>query len=608
MSPTSPSSPHAAAPLRALFRKLRHRRPRIVAASACSVLNKLFDLAPPALIGAAVDVVVNGERSLIARLGVETPTAQLWALAAATLVIWTFESVFEYLQAILWRNLAQEAQHELRVEAYTHVNRLDMSWFAERSRGGLLAVLNDDVNQLERFLDVGANELLQVFTTVVVVGAVFFGATPALAALAFLPIPVILWGSFRFQARIAPRYAEVRRRVERLSAVLTNNLAAIATIKSFTAEEREVARVAAVSAEYQEANRRAIALSSAFSPLIRMAIVVGFTATLVYGGGLALRGELAVGTYSVLVFLTQRLLWPLTRLGQTFDLYQRAMASTVRVLDLLATPVAARDGAHPLDPRTVRGGLAFRDVTFAYPGRAPVLRGFGLEVAPGQTVALVGPTGAGKTTLLRLLLRFYDPQEGAITLDGHDLRDLRLRDLRRCVALVSQQVFLFPGSVRENIAYGRPDAPDADVEAAARLAEAHGFVRELPEGYATPVGEDGQKLSGGQGQRLSIARAVLLDAPILVLDEATSAVDNETEAAIQRSLARIARDRTTLVIAHRLSTIRHADRIVVLEAGRIVEQGTHEELLALGGAYRKLWDVQTGEAAAPAAGAQGEVE
>ncbi len=595
-APPAPSR-HAAAPLRGLLRKLGHRRRKVVAATGASILNKLFDLAPPALIGAAVDVVVRREESLIADLGIESAEGQLTALAVVTVLIWGLESVFEYLYAVLWRNLAQEAQHDLRLEAYAHIHDLDMAWFAEQSRGGLMAVLNDDVNQLERFLDGGANDLLQVGTTVVAVGLTFFALAPGVAVLAFLPIPLILWGSFLFQARIAPRYARVRQRVGRLNAVLANNLAGIATIKAFTAEEREVERVRAASAEYQQANRRAIALSSAFSPLIRMAIVIGFTATLVYGGHLTLRGDLAVGAYSVLVFLTQRLLWPLTRLGSTFDLYQRAMASTVRVLDLLDTPVVTRDGTERLDPREVRGELAFREVTFAYPDRSPALTAFDLEVRAGETIALVGPTGAGKSTLLRLLLRFHDPQQGAVTLDGRDVRDLRLRDLRRCVGFVSQQVFLFPGTVRENIAYGRPDADQAAVEAAARAAEAHEFIAALPQGYDTLVGEEGQKLSGGQRQRLSIARAVLEDAPLLVLDEATSAVDNETEAAIQRSLARLARGRTTLVVAHRLSTIRHADRIVVLDQGQITEQGTHEELLEQGGAYRRLWDVQTGEAA-----------
>jgi ATP-binding cassette, subfamily B, bacterial len=379
-----------------------------------------------------------------------------------------------------------------------------------------------------------------------------------------------------------------------LNAVLENNLAGIATIKSFVAEDREEQRVEAASQRYREANRSAISLSAAFSPLIRMAIVVGFVATLVYGGWLAVNDQMAVGTYSVLVFLTQRLLWPLTRLGSMFDLYQRAMASTERVLDLLDTPVTLKDGARELVGGA--GDIAWDGVTFAWPERDPVLQDFTLRVPGGATLALVGPTGAGKSTLVRLLLRFHDPQGGRVTLDGVDVRELRLAALRGSIGLVDQHTFLFPGSVRDNIAYGAPEATDAEVRKAAAQAEASGFIEALPQGYETDVGEGGLRLSGGQRQRLSIARALLTRAPILVLDEATSAVDNETEAAIQRSLARISRDHTTIIIAHRLSTIRHADRIVVLEQGRIAEHGTHDVLVAAGGIYARLWAVQTGEA------------
>jgi len=589
-------APSDTAPLKRLWNYARDRRSLIVRASAWSVLNKAMDIAPPFLIGMAIDVVVRQEGSFLADLGITDPRAQLVFLALVSFVVWALESLFEYLLGVDWRNLAQMIQDELRVDTYTHMQHLELGYFEERSSGDLMAVLNDDVNQLERFLDIGANEVIQMLTTVVLIGAAFFIIAPSVAWLAFLPVPFILWGSFRFQRRIEPLYTVVRDEAAGINALLANNLGGIATIKAFTAESREVARVADASDRYRTANREAIRLSSAFSPLIRIAILVGFTATLVWGGFLVLDGSLNVGLYSVMVFLTQRLLWPLTSLGQTFDLYQRAMASTKRIFTVLDTEPRLRDGVAPFVAGGARGDIEFDGIRFGYVPGYPVLQDVSLKIPAGQTTAFVGSTGSGKTTVIKLMLRFYDPDSGTVRFDGVDLRSMRREELRRSIALVSQDVFLFYGTVRENISYGRPDAAFPDVELAARTAEAHEFILELPQGYDTIVGERGQKLSGGQRQRLSIARALLTNSPVLILDEATSAVDNETEAAIQRSLARVADDRTMVVIAHRLSTIRHADRIHVLEDGRIVESGTHDDLVDHDGVYRTLWRVQTGTA------------
>ncbi len=325
-----------------------------------------------------------------------------------------------------------------------------------------------------------------------------------------------------------------------------------------------------------------------------MAILAGFLATFLIGGWMTLDGTLPVGAYGVLVFLTQRLLWPLTSLAETVDLYERAMASSRRILDLIEAPIRIHDHADAVDLDEVEGRIEFRHVDFSYAEGGPVLRDVDLVIAPHQTVGFVGPTGAGKSSLIKLLLRFYDPVQGEILLDGRPLADIRLDSLRRQIGLVSQDVFLFQGSVRENIAYGVPGAGERDVIEAARAAEAMEFIERLPAGLDTVIGERGQKLSGGQRQRLSLARALLKNPPVLILDEATSSVDNETEAAIQRSLGRIVHSRTTIVIAHRLSTIVNADRIFVLDRGRLTESGTHAELISAGGAYAALWDVQTG--------------
>ncbi len=588
--------PQDRAPLSRLWIYAAGYRRRIVLASVWSFLNKAVDLAPPFLIGMAVDVVANGSDSLLGSLGIEDPKTQILVIAALTFVIWSLESIFEYLMGVEWRNLAQSIQHDLRIDTYDHVQGLDVAFFEERTSGDLMAVLNDDVNQLERFLDIGANEVIQLLTTVVLIGAAFFLIAPSVAWLAFLPVPAILWGSLLFQRRIEPRYALVREEAASINSQLANNIGGISTIKAFTAEDREVERITEASSAYREANRAAIKLSSAFTPLIRVAILIGFTATLVWGGFLAIEGTLNIGLYSVMVFLTQRLLWPLTRLGQTVDLYQRAMASTNRILDVLDSKRTIHDGPRPIEHAATRGRIVFTNVGFAYDRGFPVLHGVDLVIEPSETTAFVGSTGSGKTTLVKLLLRFYDCDEGSITLDGVDLRDMAQSDLRTAMALVSQDVFLFHGTVADNIAYGRPDASMDDIVASALLAEAHEFIEALPLGYSTIVGERGQKLSGGQRQRLSIARALLTESPVLILDEATSAVDNETEAAIQRSLARVSHNRTMVVIAHRLSTIRHADRIHVIDGGRVAESGTHEQLIDHEGIYRTLWTVQTGEA------------
>ncbi|TNE81984.1 MAG: ABC transporter ATP-binding protein [Gammaproteobacteria bacterium] len=591
---SNPTSSFAA--LARLLRYARGYRRQIITATTCSVINKLFDIAPEILIGVAIDVVVNQEASFVAGLGFESAQEQITILAVMTFFIWAGESLFEYLFQILWRNLAQRLQADLRQDAYEHAQRLDMSFFEARSSGQLVATMNDDVNQLERFLDGGANAMIQVAVSIVAVGAVFFILSPLVAMLAFTPIPLIVWGAFYFQRKAGPLYADVREKVGDLSSRLANNIGGIATIKSFTAETREAERLKASSEAYVEANQKAIRISSAFIPVIRMAVLAGFLATFTVGGMMALEGTLNVGAYGVLVFLTQRLLWPLTGMAEVIDLFERAMASTRRILDLLAEPVYVHDQEGTALELPVKGDVRFEGVSFHYPSSGAGIRDIDLHIPAGNTLALVGATGSGKSTLIKLMLRFYDPSHGRILIDGLPIRSASLASLRGAIGLVSQDVYLFEGTIRDNLVYGQPDATDEQIIDAAKTAEAWSFIEALTEGLDTPVGERGVRLSGGQRQRLSLARALLKDPPILVLDEATSAVDNETEAAIQRSLKRIGHDRTVIMIAHRLSTIVDADTIAVLEQGKIIESGSHDQLLAEQGAYFAQWKVQTGQA------------
>jgi len=577
-----------------LFSYSQKYRVRLWQASICSVLNKIFDLAPPGLIGIAVDIVIEKENSLLGRWGITDVFWQLMLLCFASVIIWGLESVFEYAYKRMWRNVAQNIQHDLRLDAYSHLQNLELAYFEERSTGGLMSILNDDINQLERFLDTGANEIIQVITTVIFIGFTFLVLEPQTSFWAMLPMPFIVWGSIWFQKLLSPRYSEVRERVGLLNGQLSNNLTGITTIKSFTAEEYEINRIRAESNNYRLSNQRAIKLSAAFVPLIRIIVLSGFVATLLIGGLAVTNGTLAVGSYSVMIFLTQRLLWPLTRLGETLDQYQRAIASIYRVMNLLDTPIEIHPGTIPLEVTTVKGELRLENITFAYQNRLPVIENLSLHIPAGQTIAIVGSTGSGKSSLVKLLLRLYEIHEGKIYLDGLDIQQIKLQDLRKAIGWVSQDVFLFHGTVAENITYGTFDASLSAIIEAAKIAEADDFINKLPQGYDTIVGERGQKLSGGQRQRIAIARAILKNPPILILDEATSAVDNETEAAIQRSLEIITKNRTTIAIAHRLSTIRNADHIYVMEHGKLVEAGKHEELLAKNGIYYGLWRVQSG--------------
>ncbi len=579
--------------LRHLFVYSQQQKTKTKRGIVYSILNKLFDLAPPVLIGIAIDIVVEGNESFLASVGIPDRRRQLVILAILTFIIWGLESLFDYLSAVTWRGISQDIEHNLRTETFENVLSLDMKYFENKSSGRLMAILNDDVNQLERFLDTGANKLLQTATTVIVIGGTFLYISPLIATFAFIPIPIIIFGSFKFTSTIASRYESIRESIETLNSNLSNSISGILNVKSFTRETKELDRIESSSNEVRSANYHAIKLSAAFIPIIRVAILFGFTATLLIGGFLALDGEIKVATYSVLLFITQRLLWPLTELGDTFDLYQRAMASFNRIFSLKNETSDIGNGN--IEFKKLEKNIELRDVSFSYVDNFNVLNNVNLTINAGQTTAIVGSTGSGKSTLIKLLLRLYEINNGSISYDSNSLKEIELSSLREKIGLVSQDVFLFEGTVIENIAYGDLNASESEVWNAAQKSEADEFINNLPEKENTIVGERGQKLSGGQRQRISIARAILKNPEILILDEATSSVDNETEAAIQRSLDILKKDRTVIVIAHRLSTVRNADIIYVLENGSVVESGNHDSLLDIEGVYSKLWSVQTGE-------------
>ena len=568
---------------------------RLCVASFYSIINKLFDLAPEILIGIAVDLVVKKQDSFVASIGFESTQSQIIFLAIATFFIWAFESLFQYLYMISWRGIAQDVEHSIRLDAYRHVQKLDMNWYEEQHLGNITAILNDDVNQLERFLDSGANDIIQIIVSSLAVGAIFFYISPIIGCISLLPVPIILFIAFMFQKSLSPKYRDVRNYAGRLSSTIFNNLLGIQTIKSFNKEETENKRIEQISSSYQNKNKIAIKVSSAFVPIVRMGVLSGFLGTMIIGGFKALNSEIAVGSFSVLVFLTQRFLWPFTRLGEMVDQFERAMASTYRILSLLKTPFNITENQDAEILKSYDVPITFNHVDFKYEKSDYIFKNLNLNIKPNEFTGIVGTTGAGKTTLAKLLLRFYDPINGKIKIGEHLLSDISISDIRNNIGFVSQEIFLFDGTICDNIIYSKKEFDNDKMIRASKKSQAHEFVSKLPDGYNTFVGERGQKLSVGQKQRIAIARAIYKNPQILIFDEATSSLDNETERLIQNAILEASVGRTTIAIAHRLSTIRNADRIVVINDAKIIEDGTHEELVGINnGYYAKLWRIQTG--------------
>ena len=575
------------------FKYAKKWRVKIYLATLYSVVNKIFDIAPEILLGIAVDVVTSSNDNFLDYFGVHGSEDQVVTLAVLTFGIWAFESIFQYMYMVGWRNIAQSIEHDIRLDLYKNVQSLDMDWFENQKLGNISSIINDDVNQLERFLNNGINQIVQIIVSSILIGGVFFFISPVIAAIILLPIPIIFFISMFFQKNLSPKYLDVRESVGKLNSSIFNNLLGISTIKSFASEDRESHRLKDLSHNYLDKNKRAIKLSSAFVPVVRMGVLSGFLVTMVMGSLMALNKEITPGEFAMLLFLTQRFLWPFTSLGEIVDLFERSMASTKRILDTLDVRAIIKDGINK-DFTNFDESLDFKSIQFYYDKNNIVFDNISFTVERKKITAIVGPTGIGKTSLVKLLLRFYDPQKGEIRIGNEDIKSLELRSLRENIGLVGQDTFLFDGTIQENIMYPDENVDFEKMKKVSELSQSYEFIQDFEKGFETLIGERGVKLSGGQKQRLAIARALYKDPSILVFDEATSSIDNHTESLIQKSMKDICKDRTALIIAHRLSTIRYADNIIVIDNGNIAETGSHEDLVLKNGLYKRLWDIQTG--------------
>lgn len=574
-----------------------------------SMFARILDLLPPLMLAVAIDAIFSAgtyaEQFPIFFLPSAwipvTRSGQFWFTIGIIASAFIFGAGFHWLRNWGFNAFAQNIQHDIRTDTYDNMQRLNMEFFADKQTGEMMSILSNDVNRLEQFLNDGMNSLFRLLVMVIAISAVLVYFNWQLALIALLPVPIIAAFTYVFIQTIQPKYARVRETVGTVNSRLENNLGGIQVIKASNTEKYESDRVDDVSLDYFDANWDAIDTRIKFFPGLRLIAGLGFVFTFIIGGLWVFSGPpgpfsgtLSIGGFVLFIIYTQRFIWPMAQFGQIINMYQRARASAARIFGLMDEPNRIRENPAAEELTVSAGEVQYDSVSFSYESDV-ILDDISFTASPGETVALVGPTGAGKTTLLKLLLRMYDVDSGAILIDEFDIRDVTIQSLRNAIGYVSQDTFLFYGTVKDNIAYGSFTATEEEIQEAAKAAEAHDFIMNLPDGYETMVGERGVKLSGGQRQRIAIARAILKDPDILVFDEATSDVDTETEMLIQRSIDQLTADRTTFAIAHRLSTIRDADQIIVLENGQIREQGDHDSLIEKDGLYAHLWSVQAGE-------------
>lgn len=566
---------------RRLLSYLKPYRPQLIVAYTAMLLATLLNLFVPQIIKDAIDQGLAGGHAgaLLTAAGVILGIAAARGLAA-----------FARLYLGLW--LSHRVSYDLRNHFYDTVQNLPFAFHDRAQTGDLMSRATGDISEIQLFAGVGLMDLLATILLLVGVMAAMFLESVSLAVLALLPIPVLIWSAIRLDTRIRPMFKDIQDQMGVLSTVMQESLTGIRVVKAFAREPYELQKFDRENDAWFYKRQGVIQVWANYWPFMAFTIAVSIFLLLWFGGPAALAGDITVGTLFALISYVLMLNGPAQRLGFLVNLAAMAAASAERIFEIIDTPNEVVERPDALTLTGVRGEVAFETVSFAYREGQPILRQVSFRATPGQTIALIGPTGSGKSTIIQLLLRFYDPTEGRVLIDGHDLRELKLESLRREVGLVLQDSFLFSSTIAENIAYGRPDAPPEAIVAAARAARAHDFIISFPDAYETQVGERGVTVSGGQKQRLAIARALLCDPRILILDDSTSSVDTETEYLIQQALATLMQGRTTFVIAQRLLTLKNADCILVLDHGKIVQRGTHLELLAQGGFYRQIYDLQ----------------